>query len=65
MPESPVAPLHTRLPESTDAGSDEILDRFMGWVTDTGLTPYPEQEEAILEALLGHHVVLSTPTGSG
>ena len=27
---------------------DEILDRFMGWVADTGLTPYPEQEEAIL-----------------
>jgi len=26
---------------------------------------YPEQEEAILELLEGHHVILKTPTGSG
>ena len=45
--------------------SAEILDRFVGWVADRGLTPYPEQEEAILELLADRHVVLSTPTGSG
>ena len=50
MSEASVAPLHTRLPQSVDADTDEILDRFMGWVADHGLTPYPEQEEAILEA---------------
>ncbi|MBW2269755.1 MAG: DUF3516 domain-containing protein [Deltaproteobacteria bacterium] len=65
MSEAPVAPLHARLREAQGASSAEILDHFMGWVADSGLTPYPEQEEAILEALLGRHVVLSTPTGSG
>jgi superfamily II RNA helicase len=48
-----------------DADSAAILDRFLGWVGERGLTPYPEQEEAILELLAGRHVVLSTPTGSG
>ncbi len=42
-----------------------ILDRFLGWVSETGLVPYPAQEEALLELLAGRHVVLSTPTGSG
>ena len=44
---------------------DEILDRFVAWVTGTGLSLYPAQEEAILALLDGKHVVLSTPTGSG
>src|SRR5262249_46279729 len=47
------------------AAADEILDRFLGWVTEQGLAPYPEQEQAILELLADRHVVLSTPTGSG
>jgi hypothetical protein len=42
-----------------------ILDRFLGWVAEIGLEPYPAQEEALLELLAGRHVVLSTPTGSG
>jgi len=42
-----------------------ILDRFLGWVGETGLEPYPAQEEALLELMAGRHVVLSTPTGSG
>jgi superfamily II RNA helicase len=47
------------------ASADETLDAFLGWVSDQGLSPYPEQEEAILELLADRHVVLSTPTGSG
>jgi hypothetical protein len=47
----------------SDAGA--ILDRFLGWVADAGLEPYPAQEEALLELAAGKHVVLSTPTGSG
>ncbi|HWX75743.1 MAG TPA: DUF3516 domain-containing protein, partial [Solirubrobacteraceae bacterium] len=49
------------------AGADSaaVLDGFLGWVAETGLTPYPEQEEAILELLADRHIVLSTPTGSG
>ncbi len=42
-----------------------ILDRFLGWVAETGLEPYPAQEEALLELMADRHVVLSTPTGSG
>jgi superfamily II RNA helicase len=42
-----------------------ILDRFLGWVTEQGLEPWPAQEEALLELMAGRHVVLSTPTGSG
>jgi hypothetical protein len=47
----------------TDPGA--ILDRFVRWVSDTGLTPYPHQEQALLELAAAKHVVLSTPTGSG
>jgi superfamily II RNA helicase len=42
-----------------------ILDRFLDWVAASGLSPYPAQEEALLELSLGKHVVLDTPTGSG
>src|SRR5206468_3146156 len=48
-----------------DADSAAVLDQFLGWVAEQGLSPYPEQEEAILELLADRHVVLSTPTGSG
>ncbi|MFI5320454.1 MAG: DEAD/DEAH box helicase [Myxococcota bacterium] len=47
----------------TDSGA--VLDRFVRWVADTGLTPYAHQEEALLELAAGKHVVLATPTGSG
>ena len=42
-----------------------ILDRFLGWVSETGLVPYPAQEEAVRELMAERHVGLSTPTGSG
>ncbi len=57
--------LLARLPAGGTNDSDEILDRFLGWISDLGLEPYPHQEEAFLELMLGRHVVLSTPTGSG
>ncbi len=42
-----------------------VLDRFFDWVRQSGLEPYPAQEEALLELMTGRHVILSTPTGSG
>ncbi len=51
------------LPASGDA--DEILDAFTTWTTSEGLSLYPAQEEAILEAMAGNNVIVSTPTGSG
>ncbi|HEY5656174.1 MAG TPA: DUF3516 domain-containing protein [Myxococcota bacterium] len=57
--------LRERVPAGGTREAGEILERFLAWVGDIGLEPYPEQEEAILELLADRHVVLSTPTGSG
>ena len=64
MSEAP-APLIERLPGDPAAAPDELLDRFLGWMLDHDLEPYPAQEEAFLELMAGHHVILGTPTGSG
>ena len=46
--------------------TDEIYERFFGWVADVkGVEPWPHQEEAIMDLLAGDHVILNTPTGSG
>jgi superfamily II RNA helicase len=61
------APLAALLPkpDAPRLSTDEILDRFVQYVTRAGLALYPAQEEAVLELLAGKHVVLATPTGSG
>ncbi len=65
-PSASDAPLARLLPSGgTTLAPDAILDRFVSWVTDSGLTLYPAQEEALLALLDGKHVVLATPTGSG
>ncbi len=59
-------PLARRLPERGapfDSGS--LLDLFLEYVTEKGLTLYPAQEEAILALYEGQNVILNTPTGSG
>src|SRR3954468_16369793 len=57
-----VAPL-SRLPSPFNA--DAVLERFLAVLAERKLELYPEQEEAILELLAGHNVILNTPTGSG
>lgn len=44
---------------------DAVLDRFLSYVSDLGLTLYPAQEDALFEILAGKHLILATPTGSG
>lgn len=50
---------------TAEVSSDELLDRFLDHVRDSGLELYPAQEEAILELYSGKNVILNTPTGSG
>jgi superfamily II RNA helicase len=42
-----------------------ILAGFTRYADELGLELYPAQEEAIFETVLGNHVILNTPTGSG
>ena len=60
--------LSDRLPDPR-AGQPFDPDDFVGifddWVRERGIRLYPAQEEAVLELVLGRHLVLSTPTGTG
>jgi superfamily II RNA helicase len=57
-------PLFDLLPE-VDAGTDDLLGRFLDYVEDLGLTLYAAQEDAVLALFEGKNVILNTPTGSG
>jgi len=64
--EAPLAyQLYALPPRPEDVRREDILDRFLAYVKGRGISPYPAQEEAILELLDGKNVILSTPTGSG
>jgi hypothetical protein len=52
-----------RLPRPWDP--DAFVGAFDDWVRESGIRLYPAQEEAVLELVLGRHLVLSTPTGTG
>lgn len=58
-------PLLARLPPSPDCSGEELLDRFLDYVSEKRLRLYPAQEEAILELFEDRNVILNTPTGSG
>ncbi len=60
------AQLGDRLPETPGTiSSDDILERFLDWVAGLGFDLFPAQQEALIELMVGRHVVLDTPTGSG
>ncbi len=61
---SSLRPLYDVLPRG-EAGSDELLGRFLDYAEGLGLTLYPAQEDAILALFEGKNVILNTPTGSG
>ena len=45
--------------------SEEALDRFLDWTASRGIELWPHQEEALMGLMMGDHVILGTPTGSG
>jgi superfamily II RNA helicase len=55
--------LTDRLPATTDP--DDLFQTFTTWATEQGTTPYPAQQDAMIELLTGSNVILATPTGSG
>ncbi|MCS7091154.1 MAG: DUF3516 domain-containing protein [Verrucomicrobiota bacterium] len=58
--------LYDFLVQDPDAVSSEsLLDRFLEYASQRGLTLYAAQEEALLAVLEGQNVILQTPTGSG
>ena len=44
---------------------DAALDRFLDWTAARGIELWPHQEEALMDLMVGDHVILGTPTGSG
>ena len=52
-------------PRGETLDADALYEAFTAWARDRGLSLYPAQEEALIEAVSGSHVILSTPTGSG
>ena len=45
--------------------AEAALDTFLAWVAARGIEPWPHQEEALMALMMGDHVILGTPTGSG
>ena len=45
--------------------AEEALEMFLEWVDERGIEPWPHQEEALMGLMVGDHVILGTPTGSG
>ncbi len=45
--------------------AETALDRFTEWTVARGIELWPHQEEALMALMVGDHVILGTPTGSG
>lgn len=56
-------PLIRHLPPPGDP--DAVVEGFAEYVDELGIELYPAQEEAIFDVVLGNHVIVNTPTGSG
>lgn len=54
-------------PRASDGSVDDdaVFDGFAAYCDELGIEMYPAQEEAVFELLVGNHVIVNTPTGSG
>jgi superfamily II RNA helicase len=57
--------LRERLAAPGAESPEGFLEAFAAHHTAEGLSLYPAQEDALLSLVLGSHVILATPTGSG
>lgn len=48
-----------------DLTEEEAFEAFTNWVAERGIELWPHQEEALMSLMVGDHVILGTPTGSG
>ncbi|ALX66192.1 DEAD/DEAH box helicase [Microbacterium sp. XT11] len=50
---------------SGGSDADAVYLAFVEWAESTGIRLYPAQDEALIEIVSGHNLILSTPTGTG
>ena len=51
--------------ENPNLTEEEAYEAFIGWIESRGIELWPHQEEALMSIMVGDHVILGTPTGSG
>ena len=45
--------------------AEEALEKFYDWLAEREVELWPHQDEALMSLMVGDHVILGTPTGSG
>jgi len=51
--------------EGAAVGEEEALETFYEWLAEHEIDLWPHQDEALMSLMVGDHVILGTPTGSG
>lgn len=51
--------------EGDAISEEEALETFYEWLADHDIDLWPHQDEALMSLMVGDHVILGTPTGSG
>ena len=51
--------------EGDAISEEEALETFYEWLVDHDIDLWPHQDEALMSLMVGDHVILGTPTGSG
>ena len=50
---------------SLELTAEEALEKFYDWLAEREVDLWPHQDEALMSLMVGDHVILGTPTGSG
>lgn len=60
-----LAPAWREGPEEDDLTPEAALEVFYDWLAERDVELWPHQDEALMSLMVGDHVILGTPTGSG